>query len=296
MRATRGQFHHRIEYLAEIRNAAFDPLHDLRNSENEYFETIIFMNDVLPCVDDLLELIWQSRRNNAGITCATDYMYHNEISAPVFYDNWVARDINGTALENAPFEKIFHHSESGQRFQRHLPVQVQSCWNGIAVLDSKPFYSPPQVRFRMARITEGECSASECSLICNDYWEAGYGRIMMVPRVKLAYDNKVFDVIHPARRNLTAIRGYKRLGGLPDDPRTDPQDRSWFGPHDRLFTEEETEPLEFRSGPDYVWCWGWDGAGDLEGPDVDPIWERMSNRSSRPEAVLVRHDRSIPFL
>jgi alpha-1,3-mannosyltransferase len=40
----------------------------------------------------------------------------------------------------------------------------------------------------MARIMEGECSASECSLICNDYWEAGYGRIMMVPRVKLAYD------------------------------------------------------------------------------------------------------------
>ena len=40
----------------------------------------------------------------------------------------------------------------------------------------------------MARIGEGECSASECSLICNDYWEAGYGRILMVPRVKLAYD------------------------------------------------------------------------------------------------------------
>ena len=41
----------------------------------------------------------------------------------------------------------------------------------------------------MARIAEGECSASECSLICNDYWEAGYGRIMMVSRVKLAYDS-----------------------------------------------------------------------------------------------------------
>ena len=66
---------------------------------------------------------------------------------------------------------------------------MQSCWNGIAVLDPAPFYSPPHVRFRMARITENECSASECSLICNDYWESGYGRILMVPRVKLAYDN-----------------------------------------------------------------------------------------------------------
>jgi len=115
-------------------------------------------------------------------------------------------------------------------------------------------------------------------------------------RSLIIHPQKVFDIIHPSRRNLTAIRGYKRLGGLPDDPRTDPQDRSWFGPHDRLFTEEESEPLDFRPGPDYVWCWGWDGAGDLEGPDVDPIWERMPNRSSRPEAVLVRHDRSIPFL
>jgi hypothetical protein len=41
----------------------------------------------------------------------------------VFYDNWVARDINGTALENAPFEQIFHHTESERRFMRHLPVQ-----------------------------------------------------------------------------------------------------------------------------------------------------------------------------
>jgi len=202
---TRGAFNHRIEYLAEVRNAAFVPLHELRDTESEFFDTIIFMNDILPCVDDLLELIWQSRRNNAGITCATDYMFHDEIvrssnlelslplivfsqGSPVFYDNWVARDINGTALENAPFERIFHHPQSSSLFQRHLQIQVQSCWNGIAVLDPAPFYSPPHVRFRMAKILDGECSASECSLICNDYWEAGYGRIMMVPRVKLAYD------------------------------------------------------------------------------------------------------------
>jgi alpha-1,3-mannosyltransferase len=76
---TRGAFNHRIEYLAEVRNAAFVPLHELRDAENEYFDSIIFMNDVLPCVDDLLELIWQSRNNNAGITCAADYMYHDEL-------------------------------------------------------------------------------------------------------------------------------------------------------------------------------------------------------------------------
>lgn len=120
-----------------------------------------------------------------SIHCSTEVIVQG---SPVFYDNWVSRDINGTALENAPFEAIFHDPPSSERFQMHLPVQVQSCWNGVAVLDPAPFYTPPNVRFRMARLAEEECSASECSLICNDYWEAGYGRILMVPRVKLAYD------------------------------------------------------------------------------------------------------------
>lgn len=101
--------------------------------------------------------------------------------------------MNGTALENAPFEAVFRDPDSSHRFQRHLPIQVQSCWNGIAILDPAPMYAHPHVRFRMARLGEGECSASECSLICNDYWQAGYGRIIMVPRVRLAYDKQVFD-------------------------------------------------------------------------------------------------------
>ncbi|KAF8330785.1 cryptococcal mannosyltransferase 1-domain-containing protein [Cantharellus anzutake] len=290
---TRGQFNHRIEYLAEVRNAALRPLHELRDAEGEIFDTIIFMNDVLPCVDDILELIWQSRRQNAAITCAADYMFHEQIGAPVFYDNWVARDINGTALENAPFERVFRDPESSLRFQRHLPIQVQSCWNGVAVLDPAPLYAIPPVKFRMANIAEGECSASECSLIGNDYWNAGYGRIITVPRVKLAYDQRVYDIIHPPRRNLSVIRGFSRMGGLPDDPRSDPQDRSWYGPHDRLFVSEESEPLDFEPGPRHVWCWGWDGAGDLDGPDVEPIWENMSERSLTQEAVSIKHDRGL---
>jgi len=67
----------------------------------------------------------------------------------------------------------------------------------------------------------------------------------------IRFPQRVFDIIHPSRRNLTAIRGYVRLGGLPDNPLTDPQDRSWFGPHDRLFTEEENQAVKFVNGPEY---------------------------------------------
>jgi alpha-1,3-mannosyltransferase len=68
---------------------------------------------------------------------------------------------------------------------------------------------------------------------------------------------QVWDILHPPRNNLTIIRGYTRLGGSPDDPHSDPQDRSWYGPHDRLFRPEESEPIQFANPPPYVWCWGW---------------------------------------
>ncbi|BGO91524.1 hypothetical protein NBRC10512v2_003795 [Rhodotorula toruloides] len=44
----------------------------------------------------------------------------------------------------------------------------------------------------------------------------------------------------------------------------------------------------FLKGP--VWCWGWDDAGDLEGPDVEPVWEQTPNQTIDP--IVVRHDRS----
>lgn len=75
----RGAFHHRIEYLAEVRNEALAPLWEMRDEDGEVFDSIIFMNDVLPCIDDLLELVWQSRRQNAGITCGSDYIFHAEV-------------------------------------------------------------------------------------------------------------------------------------------------------------------------------------------------------------------------
>jgi alpha-1,3-mannosyltransferase len=46
------------------------------------------------------------------------------------------------------------------------------------------------------------------------------------------------------------------------------------------------------SGRTVVWCWGWDGAGDLDGPDVDPVWEEVPEKSKSAHAVEIKHDRS----
>jgi len=65
------------------------------------------------------------------------------------------------------------------------------------------------------------------------------------------------------------------------------------GPSHGEFPRFPSIPLPIVIFDHLVWCWGWDGAGDLEGPDVDPIWERMANKSTREDSVVVRHDRSI---
>lgn len=61
---------------------------------------------------------------------------------------------------------------------------MQSRWNGITVLN---LYVSRNVGFRMARITDRECSASEYSLIFR--LEGG----MVVPMVKLAHGSVSFS-------------------------------------------------------------------------------------------------------
>ncbi|KJA21293.1 glycosyltransferase family 69 protein [Hypholoma sublateritium FD-334 SS-4] len=159
---------------------------------------------------------------------------------------------------------IYDNSSSGQAkallgvFDA-LTRSVQSCWNDIAVFDPAPFYLIQPVRLHMAKISQGECSVSECSLICNNHWNVGSGGIMMmILRVKLAHDNCSTYIVYPNRWNPTAICGYTLFGDLPHTPLTDPQD---------------------------LWCWDWDSADNSDGLDVDRVWERILNKSIRTDAV-----------
>jgi alpha-1,3-mannosyltransferase len=54
----------------------------------------------------------------------------------------------------------------------------------MVILDPKPFLPPHNVRFRRSDQSKGECAASECGLICSDYWKEGFGMIQVVPSVQ----------------------------------------------------------------------------------------------------------------
>ena len=62
---------------------------------------------------------------------------------------------------------------------------MYSSWNGLAVLDPKPFLPPNNVRFRRGDVESGECSASECGLVATDFWRAGFGRVQVVPSIQV---------------------------------------------------------------------------------------------------------------
>ncbi|KAL9625885.1 MAG: hypothetical protein Q9204_007765, partial [Flavoplaca sp. TL-2023a] len=78
----------RIKALADLRNQALRPLIDLHLGANTDV-TVIFLNDVAICMEDILELIHQRRRQNADMTCAMDWTYVGR--DPTFYDVWISR-------------------------------------------------------------------------------------------------------------------------------------------------------------------------------------------------------------
>ncbi|KAJ2458613.1 hypothetical protein GGF42_001969 [Coemansia sp. RSA 2424] len=224
---------HRIEYLAKLRNYALEPLH----STGSKFGRVIFLNDVYFCLSDLLELVFQSKAHEAHLTCAEDFDMHN--GGPGFYDTWVARDMLGEKFKKE-MHRITKDDITLVAQMRDRPFQVQCCWNGIAVIDARVLRGKDGLRFR--RSAEDECSASECSLMCNDMWHKGFDRVVMVPRVKLAYDIKVRDLI---REPL-------------------------YFPAGAPFSDPEVEKISFRPGPKTVYCRPLNGldAYHPEGPEV----------------------------
>ena len=89
----------RIQDLAELRNQALWPLRG-HGEEFSVNSTVVFINDVAICMEDILELIHQRLYQNADMTCAMDWTYVG--LDPTFYDVWIARGMNGDTFFNIP--------------------------------------------------------------------------------------------------------------------------------------------------------------------------------------------------
>ncbi|EHL01432.1 putative Alpha-1,3-mannosyltransferase CMT1 [Glarea lozoyensis 74030] len=182
----------RIEGLAALRNLALEPL---INNSTQYSSdaAVVFINDVAICFEDILELVHQRVFQKADMTCGMDW---NSIEpAPIFYDIWIARAINGDTFWGIPPDGgwryapnlFWNHPLSGQRYEERKALQVFACWNGAVVFTAKPIIEK-KIRFRTSK--PGECFSGEPRLFCKDMWMNGYSRIAVVPSVNLEYSNE----------------------------------------------------------------------------------------------------------
>ena len=189
----------RVATLASLRNNALRAL--VENQELYALEetTIIFLNDVVICSDDILELVHQRQFQEADMTCGMDWTYIGK--DPTFYDVWVARDMRGETFFQIPEEDVpwnrawdlFWVSPwTRAAFDQMLSFQTFSCWNGGVAIDARPFMEK-QLRFRSP--FDNECYEGEPKLLCKDMWMLGYSRIAVVPTVNLAYDTQSAEKI-----------------------------------------------------------------------------------------------------
>eukprot|EP00775_Hariotina_reticulata_P004378 gene4378-4630_t len=203
----------RITYLAKVRNMALLPLYQhyvvakasAASGQGERHpyqgvlpwtpDYVVFINDVFFCPSMVLRLM----NYRADITCGTDWMTGGIVSfppgkpppqrtqadikkRPLFYDVWVSRDVTGTKFYAIP--PYVNDVSSQAAFNKGLPFRASCCWNGLVVLNAEPFSKG--VRFRGH--LEGECKASECSLMCEDFARLGYQYVVVDPSVQMTYE------------------------------------------------------------------------------------------------------------
>ena len=84
--------------------------------------------------------------------------------SPVFYDNWVAQDINGTALEKCTLRRNIPSSTIS------LPLSMAPPSSGSIMLEwhscpgPRALLQPAACTLQDGQDIGGECSASKCNL------------------------------------------------------------------------------------------------------------------------------------
>jgi len=207
----------RIKALAGLRNQALEPL--ARHPELYSPEaTVVFVNDVSICFQDILELVHQRVYQKADMTCAMDWAYVGQ--DPTFYDVWIAGGMTDDTFFNIPedgnwnsaWNLFWNDDKTKQRLNAHRPFQVFSCWNGATAFTAKPILEHT-IKFRSPN--EKECYHGEPKLFCKDMWHHGYGKIAVVPTVNLVYSDD-------QARQIKALKGYasEMVGNDAEDNET----------------------------------------------------------------------------
>jgi len=177
------------KYLAKLRNKSLDFLYTIKNLDFSNTK-IIFFNDIIYRYEDIVKLVYTNDGNYDAV-CGMD-----------FNENFFVGK-NSKELDGKKFGRYFpymHNKESQDAYINGEPIRVLSCWNGVTVVNAKPFEDRNKLFFRT-----GEENQSECSLLNADMYKMGYRKIFINTQVVVSYDNNFYNqnqYIYPYTRDL----------------------------------------------------------------------------------------------
>ncbi|KAJ5485444.1 hypothetical protein N7539_005432 [Penicillium diatomitis] len=213
----------RIDYLAEVRNRALQPL----DTAQVTYDKLLYLNDVIFDPVEVLQLLFCTNADSNGVAqyravCAVDF------SNPFkFYDSYATRDYEGYGV-GMPFFPWFTSAGAGESRRDVLAekdaVRVRSCWGGMVAFDAAYFQGPAAIRFRAD--SEMFWDASECCIVHADVQSAKpvtdqlqRSGSYMNPFVRVAYSarshswlwtTRRFEKLYPLAHDLL-----NRLAGFP---------------------------------------------------------------------------------
>ncbi|KAG0248881.1 capsular associated protein [Mortierella polycephala] len=189
------------------------------------FDTVIMLEPVVACTEDILELVFQSRLQNADLTCGMDLGFTPDAmesravlkdaeSKQGVYDSSITRDILGLELHTDPkrLKQFSTDTETQSRFRDRLPIQVQSCWSGAVVLQASSALSllslghtsqdlqQPELSVEQQPSTNDQCGVQDDrARLCQGLWQQDASqprdaRIVVVPTVQLTRTPKDYTL------------------------------------------------------------------------------------------------------
>lgn len=185
----------RIPYLAKVRNQAMEPLKVLER-QGRRFDKVLWLNDVVFDVDDFAALL-HTRDGRYAAACSMDFKTY-----PYYYDTFALRDDRGMKTASYYWPWFTSPAARGST-RRGEPVRVESCWNGMVLFDSSPFYADPPLRFRGIddSLADLHLEGSECCLIHADNVlsrDPDKG-VWLNPNVRVGYDVPAYRAVKGGR-------------------------------------------------------------------------------------------------
>ncbi|OHW95670.1 polysaccharide export protein [Colletotrichum incanum] len=191
----------RIPFLARLRNLTLRDLWKL-GKEGEFFDKVLFLNDVVFTTDDVLALL-DTNNGLYAAACSLDFS-----EPPYYYDTFALRDSAGQAhlMQTWPYFRSKESREAMEAFSDAVPVR--SCWNGIVAMPAAPFLVSQEkgwkrLEFRAvpdSLAEEKHLEASECCLIHVDNPLSKSLGVFVNPRVRVGYSPEAYEGTHPKNR------------------------------------------------------------------------------------------------